>query len=51
MTQRNATANGKVEYSRPRLVIYGEFANLTAGGIGSTTEVVNMGNQSSMRHP
>lgn len=47
MAQPNATANGKVEYSRPRLVVYGEFANLTAGGVGSTIEV---GNQGSMRN-
>jgi len=48
MAQRNAAANGKVQYSRPRLVVYGEFANLTAGGTGSTVERGNMG---SMRRP
>ncbi len=48
MAQRNATANEKAEYSRPRLVVYGEFANLTAGGVGSVVEV---GNNGSKRRP
>jgi len=48
MAQSNATTNGKSEYSCPRLVVYGEFANLTAGGVGSTVEI---GNRRAKRRP
>lgn len=43
-----ANSQLKAVYSRPTIVMYGEFANLTAGGTGSTVEA---GNQSSMRRP
>jgi hypothetical protein len=35
-------------YSRPRLTIYGTFANFTAGGTGSARET-NMGGGQPMR--
>lgn len=38
MTQRFATSQSKAQYSKPKLAIYGEFANLTAGGVGSLVE-------------
>ena len=31
-------AGAKAPYSRPKVAIYGEFANLTAAGTGSTME-------------
>ena len=38
MAQRTATPKGKTQYSQPKLAIFGEFANLTAGGLGSVIE-------------
>ncbi len=38
MAQRNENSQGKAQYSRPTLSVYGEFANLTAGGVGSIVE-------------
>lgn len=49
MSQRIASAEGKAQYSKPKLTVYGEFANLTAGGVGSLIEGPNMG--STMRRP
>jgi len=48
MAQRNAPSDSKARYSKPQLLIYGEFAHLTAGGVGS---VVEAGNQGSKRKP
>jgi hypothetical protein len=38
MAQRFATQQSKAQYSKPKLAIYGEFANLTAAGVGSRVE-------------
>lgn len=38
MAQRNENSQGKARYSAPKLSVYGEFANLTAGGTGSLVE-------------
>lgn len=42
MAQRTATPEGKAQYSQPKLSVYGEFANLTAGGTGSIVEGMMM---------
>jgi hypothetical protein len=42
MTQRIATPEGKAQYAKPKLSVYGEFANLTAGGAGSLVEGMMM---------
>lgn len=49
MAQRIALPEGKAQYSKPKLSVYGEFANLTAGGVGSLVEGPMMG--STMRRP
>lgn len=38
MSERFENSQSKAHYSKPKLSIYGEFANLTAGGVGSTVE-------------
>lgn len=38
MAQRIENSQGKAQYSKPKLSVYGEFANLTAGGVGSVVE-------------
>ncbi|MFN4020347.1 MAG: lasso RiPP family leader peptide-containing protein [Erythrobacter sp.] len=42
MAQPIATAQSKAQYAKPRLAVYGEFANLTAGGTGSIVEGMMM---------
>lgn len=49
MAQRNTPSEGKAQYSKPKLAIYGEFANLTAGGSGSLVEAMMVTNL--MRRP
>lgn len=49
MAQHMTTPQGKSQYSKPTVIVYGEFANLTAGGVGSLVEGPNMG--STMRRP
>jgi hypothetical protein len=34
-------APAKAQYSKPTLTIFGEFANLTAAGVGSTPEAAS----------
>lgn len=48
MAQRLPSPQGKAQYSKPKLAIYGEFANLTASGLGSLSEGMTS-NQGSMR--
>ena len=48
MAKANPAQQAKAQYSKPRLAVYGEFANLTAGGVGSVVEIMNSG---SMRRP
>lgn len=38
MAERIENSQSKARYSKPKLSIYGEFANLTAGGVGSIVE-------------
>lgn len=38
MKSRTTDSAEKKEYSKPKLLIYGEFTNLTAGGTGSVVE-------------
>ena len=38
MSDRIENSQSKAQYSKPKLSIYGEFANLTAGGVGSIVE-------------
>ena len=38
MAKAAASPMGKAQYSKPTLSVYGEFANLTAGGLGSLVE-------------
>ena len=38
MNKTGNSAGMKAPYSRPKIAIYGEFANLTAGGMGSRIE-------------
>jgi hypothetical protein len=38
MAQRSENSLSKAQYFKPTLAIYGEFANLTAGGVGSIVE-------------
>jgi hypothetical protein len=38
MAQRIENSQIKAQYSKPKLSVYGEFANLTAGGVGSIVE-------------
>lgn len=42
MAKATATPQAKAQYSKPKLSIYGEFANLTAGGTGSLVEGMMM---------
>jgi len=38
VTKRSENSQSKEQYLKPTLSIYGEFANLTAGGVGSIVE-------------
>jgi hypothetical protein len=49
MAKETATPQAKAEYSKPKLSVYGEFANLTAGGAGSLVEGMMM--TAPMRRP
>lgn len=49
MTKAIGNSQGKAQYSKPKLSVYGEFANLTAGGTGSRVEGVMM--TATMRRP
>ena len=49
MAKAVASPQGKAEYSKPKLSVYGEFANLTAGGTGSIVEGMMM--TAAMRRP
>jgi len=42
MPQCNENSQVKAQYSKPKVVVYGEFANLTAGGVGSIAEASGM---------
>lgn len=42
MAQRIETSEMKAQYAKPKLSVYGEFANLTAGGTGSIVEGMMM---------
>jgi hypothetical protein len=42
------SVNQKLEYSKPTLLIYGQFARMTAGGTGSITEAAS-GNKGNIR--
>lgn len=49
MAKAAASLQGKAQYSKPKLSVYGEFANLTAGGTGSLVEGMMM--TAAMRRP
>lgn len=42
MAKATSTPQAKAQYSKPKLSVYGEFANLTAGGTGSLVEGMMM---------
>ena len=42
MANQTGNAGQKAQYAKPKLTVYGEFANLTAAATGSLVEGPNM---------